>query len=164
MHTYAALAQFTVVCAGREVVSMVRWGSCNWRLSSCLSSSCHHNCVHHRLCQLTPGNLLSANMNSWPNVGLMLAQRRRRWSSIELIFDQRLLFPGACTRPRWARRALAIFNIPLLITNSTLYKKLSRRDIIHFVLCCPAYTVLRLKYIKKNIINNILVCINLKNC
>ena len=33
----------------------------------------------------------------------------------------------------------------------------------HFVLCCPAYTVLRKKYIKKNIIIYILVCINLQN-
>ena len=36
-------------------------------------------------------------------------------------------------------------------------------DEYHFVICCSAYTALRLKYIK-NIIINILVCINLQNC
>ena len=35
-----------------------------------------------------------ANTRRWPNVGLMLGQRRRRWANVCPTFVQRLVFAG----------------------------------------------------------------------
>ena len=42
------------------------------------------------------GNNISspANMRCWPNVGLPLGQRRRRWANSKPALDQRLMFAG----------------------------------------------------------------------
>ena len=37
-----------------------------------------------------------ANMNRWPNVGLLLGQRRRRWANSKTTLGQRLMF-ASCT-------------------------------------------------------------------
>ena len=36
----------------------------------------------------------TANTRRWPNVGLMLGQRRRRWASISPTVGQRIVFAG----------------------------------------------------------------------
>ena len=43
---------------------------------------------------LDPSCRPPANMKRWPNVGLLLAQRRRRWTNSKPALDQRLLFAG----------------------------------------------------------------------
>ena len=43
-----------------------------------------------------PISVNPANTVRWPNVILMLGQRRRRWPNIEITFGQRTLFAGKC--------------------------------------------------------------------
>ena len=38
--------------------------------------------------------LFPANMRRWPNVGLLLGQRRRRWANSKSTLGQRLMFAG----------------------------------------------------------------------
>ena len=40
--------------------------------------------------------LYQADSSRWPNAGLMLGQRRRRWHNIKPALGQRLLFTGMC--------------------------------------------------------------------
>ena len=39
-------------------------------------------------------NVVLTNMRRWPNVGLLLGQRRRRWANSKTKLDQRLMFAG----------------------------------------------------------------------
>ena len=45
--------------------------------------------------------LTPANMRRWPNVGLLLVQRRRRWANSKPTLGQRLIFAGTapCIQP-----------------------------------------------------------------
>ena len=51
--------------------------------SACLFTVCLPFSIQH-----------PANTMCWPNVGLMLAQRRRRWASVSSTLGQRLVFEG----------------------------------------------------------------------
>ena len=57
-----------------------------------------YNFVHHMLRsqqRATPsGNVIPANTRRWPNDGLMLGQRQRRWANIKPTLLQRLVFAG----------------------------------------------------------------------
>ena len=61
-----------------------------------ITNICHdprdlHTHVHQILKNSTPGSG-PVNTRSWPNVVLMLGQRRRRWANIETTFGQLLVF------------------------------------------------------------------------
>ena len=48
----------------------------------------------HLICNIMAG--YRANTTRWPNAGLMLAQRRRRWANISPALVQRVVFAGRC--------------------------------------------------------------------
>ena len=117
-----------------------------------------------------------ANTRRWPNAGLLLAHRLRRWTNNSPALGQRIVFAGDPRAPAQRPHELSNIQHRLAVTqlrtrNHKLHVETCSwckprptpfderlcficdrdelEDEFHFVLCFPAYTALRLKYIKK---------------